>query len=140
MPTMGHSAYFQACELGLGALAAESRRRAETVENIWNADRAVLLLEVLQQSNHRPPRDGRAVQRVHGRELLCVDAVADAKATCLVVGRVRRGGDLAVPLLPGEPRLDVVLLRCRRAELAGGDVDDAVGELELLHEVLLDLQ
>ena len=58
-------------------------------------------------------------------------AVADAEPARLEVGRVRGRRDLAVALLGREPRLDVVLLRRRRAEVARGDVDDAVGEAEL---------
>src|SRR5690348_17612534 len=69
---------------------------------------------------------------------LSLAAVADVEAPRLVVGRVRRGCDLAVPRLSGEPRLDVVLLRSRRAEIARSDVQDAVLKLELLHELLFD--
>src|SRR2546430_834278 len=62
------------------------------------------------------------------------------EAARLVVRGVRRRRDLAVPLLRREPSLDVVLLRRRSAEVAGGDVDHAVGDFELLHELLLDLE
>src|SRR5581483_6415145 len=44
----------------------------------------------------------------------------------------------AVASLAGEPGLDVVLLHGRGAEVAGGDVDDAVRDAELLDELLLD--
>ena len=47
--------------------------------------------------------DGGAVQRVDDLgALLALGAVADAEALRLEVGRVRSGGDLAVPLLVRE--------------------------------------
>ena len=66
--------------------------------------------------------------------------VPAAEAPCLVVGRVRAGGQLAVALLARDPGLAVVLLRRRRAEVADGDVDDAVGDLQLGEDPLLDRQ
>ena len=70
--------------------------------------------------------------------LLVLRPVADPEAARLVVGRVRGRGHLAVALLVREPRLDVVLLDRRGAEVAGGDVDDAVGEPERADDLLLD--
>ena len=49
-------------------------------------------------------------------------------------------GQLAVGALAGEPRLDVVLAGGAGAEVAGGDVDHAVGQLQRLEELLLPLQ
>src|SRR5439155_18042107 len=65
---------------------------------------------------------------------------ADLQPPRLKVGRVRAGRDLAVALLAREPRLDVVLPRRRRAEVARGNVDDAVGQADRLDELLLDCQ
>src|SRR5687768_10121041 len=56
----------------------------------------------------------------------------------LKVGRVRAGSDLSVALLARDPRLAVVLLRGRRAEVANRDVDDPVGDLESAEDLLLD--
>src|SRR6266576_5739605 len=66
--------------------------------------------------------------------------MADLEAPGLVIRCVRRRRDLAVALLRWEPGLDVVLLRRRCAEVAGGDVDDAVRELEFLYELLFDVE
>src|SRR5690349_11164976 len=67
-------------------------------------------------------------------------AEAGTEAARLVVGRVRAGGELAVAALARDPGLAVVLLRRRGAEVADGDVDDAVGDLELAEDPLLDRQ
>jgi hypothetical protein len=64
---------------------------------------------------------------VHGLGA-AVRAVADPEAPGLVVGRVRRGGELAIALLAREPGLDVAALRRRRAQVAGCDVHEPVGE------------
>src|SRR5688572_1585678 len=72
---------------------------------------------------------------MHGLESLLA-AVTDPEAACLVVGRVRGRGDLAVAPLAREPRLDVVLLYRRGSKVAGGDVHYAVRNAELLHELL----
>src|SRR5581483_3796911 len=75
-----------------------------------------------------------------------VTAVPFSVATCssfpsrLVVGRVRGRGELAVALLPGEPAFDVVLLHGGCPEVAGGDVDDAVRDVEPADQLLLDLE
>ena len=54
---------------------------------------------------------------------------ADLEPARLVVGRVRARGQLAVAALAGQPRLAVVLLGRRGAEIVDRDVDDAVGDL-----------
>ncbi len=65
-------------------------------------------------------------------------AVADVEAARLVVGRVRARGELAEVPLAGQPGLAVVLLRRRGAEVVDRDRDDAVGDLELRQDRLLD--
>ena len=67
-------------------------------------------------------------------------AVADVEPPRLVVGRVRGRGQLAVAVLPGEPRLAVVLLRRRGPEIVDGDRHDPVRDLELGQDRLLDRQ
>jgi hypothetical protein len=95
------------------------------------------ILAVLHDREEDPRRDGRAVERVHRLEP-ALRAVADAEPSGLEVGRIRRRRDLPVALLTREPRLDVVLLRCGRAQVARRHVDDPVRDLELLDELLLD--
>jgi len=75
---------------------------------------------------------------VHGLEVFAARAVADAEAPRLEVGRVRGRRELAVALLVREPSFAVVLLRSRRAEVAGRDVHDPVRDLEPLQDLLLD--
>src|SRR5829696_3892978 len=64
--------------------------------------------------------------------------VPTTEATRLVVRGVRAGGQLAIALLARDPRLAVVLLGRRRPEVAGGDRDHPVGNLELGQDALLD--
>ena len=66
-----------------------------------------------------------------------VGAVADPEAAGLVVGRVRRRGQLPIALLRREPRFEVVALGRRGAQVRRRNVDDTVGEPELLREGLL---
>src|SRR6185436_6218646 len=53
-----------------------------------------------------------------------------------VVGVVRARRELAVPAFRRQPRLDVELLRGGRAEVARGDVDDAVRQAETTDDLL----
>src|SRR6266702_6917783 len=130
--TLAHVSVLDTCLLG-----PEPARRAELPQRLGHRDAAVLVLEVLEQRDHRARGDRGAVERVHVLELAAA-ADADLQAPRLVVRRVRGRGDLAVALLAGEPRLDVVLLRGGGTEVARSDVDDAVRQTELLHELLLD--
>ncbi len=112
--------------------------RPEGPQARGQSDGAVLALAVLQQRDERAPHgDGGAVERVEGLRLL-VPAHADVQAPGLVVGGVGAGGELAVATLAGQPRLAVVLLGGRGAEVAHGDVDDAVGQAESGEDLLLD--
>src|SRR5437764_473947 len=81
-----------------------------------HGDGAALVLEVLHQRDHCPRGHGGAVQRRDVLDLP-VTASADADAARLVVGRIRGRSELAVPLLPREPALDVVLLGGGGAEI-----------------------
>src|SRR4051812_46183108 len=119
------------------ALRGQPWRRAEIDEGIRDGNRSVRLLEVLEHCDHRARRHGGAVQRVHVLPL-AVSPEPDVEAPRLEVGRVRRRRDLAVTPLAGEPRFDVVLLRRRCTEIARGDIEDAVGDAKLLHELLFD--
>ena len=53
---------------------------------------------------------------------------ADVQAPSLVVGGVRARRQLAIAALAGQPRLAVVLLGRRAAEVGHGDVDHAIGQ------------
>src|SRR5581483_2031308 len=121
------------------AFAAELARRAEAPQRFRHGDAAVRVLEVLHERDERPRRDRGAVERVHVLEP-AVAARTDVEPARLVIGRVRRRRELAVALLPGEPALDVVLLRRRRAQVARRDVHDAVRQVEVTEKLLLDCE
>ena len=74
----------------------------------------------------------------HVARAAALGAVADVQAPGLEVGRVRARSELAVALLARQPRLAVVLLGRRGAEVADRDVHHPVGQLERLQDVLLD--
>src|SRR5205085_9569483 len=111
-------------------LAARSdlRRGSVRMQHRGDLDAAVVALPIFYYRNDRPTDGDRgSVQRVgEARRGVIRRAVAGIQATRLVVGRVRARGQLAIALLTGQPRLDVVLLRGRRAEVPGGDVHHAV--------------
>src|SRR5262249_2584619 len=126
----------------LALLAGDHRRRAERVQHLRHAYRAVVLLVVLGDRDDRAAdRDRRPVQGwdVAGAAALG-GPVPAVEAAGLVVGRVRARRDLAVAAagVARKPRLDVVLLRGRVAQLRDTDVDDAVGDLKRLEDLLLD--
>src|SRR5439155_13370414 len=104
-----------------------------------NLHRPILALEVLQHCEQPAVGCRSAVERVHGLRP-AVRAEANLQPARLEVSRIRAGGDLAVALLAREPRLDVVLPRRRRAEVARGDVDDAIRQADRLDELLLDCE
>ena len=63
---------------------------------------------------------------------------AGAEPARRVVEVVRARGELAVAAFRRQPRLDVVLLRGGRAEIAGRDVHDPVGQAEPAVDLLFD--
>src|SRR6185312_7468326 len=119
-----------------GRLGAERGRGAVLLEYLGNCDRAVLVLEVLQDGQQGAGGGAGAVQRVHVLQL-AVPPVADVEPPGLVVRGVRARGDLAVALLDREPRLDVVLLGRGRAQVADRDVHHPVRQAEGLDDALL---
>src|ERR1700692_166000 len=100
-------------------------------------DGAVLLLVVLQDGDEGAAYgEARAVQGVQEAGAAGGGAVAEIRAAGLEVLAVAAGGDLSVGALGGEPDLEVVGLGGGEAGVAGGEADDAVGQLEQLPEVL----
>ena len=111
----------------------------QALQHLGQRDRAVLALAVLEQRDHvraTSPPCRSASPRGAGPPPL--RAVADVQPARLEVGRVRGRGHLAVALLAGHPRLAVVLLGRRGAEVVDRDVDHAVGDPERLQDLLLD--
>ncbi len=72
-----------------------------------------------------------------GAALVGGEAAADVEAAALELGAVGGRGELAVAALGRDPGLAVELADRRQPEVAGRRVDDAVGELELVEELLL---
>ena len=109
-------------------------------QHLGHRHRAVGALVRLE---HRDDPPGGREGAVEGRDVLRLaalvgrEAVADVEPARLVGRAVRRRGELAVRALRRHPGLDVVLARRARAEVAGGDVDDAVAEAEVLQHPLL---
>src|SRR5438105_5641971 len=68
--------------------SCQPARRAEVPQRLGNRDRAVLLLEVLHDREHRTRRHRGAVQRGHVLEPALAPR-ADVEPPRLVVGRVR---------------------------------------------------
>src|SRR5580693_1490503 len=112
-----------------GAVRGELRRQRHG---------AVLALPVLQQrddsATHRYRGPVESVQNLHA----LLAAQPNVQAPRLVVGRVRARRQLAIAPLARQPRLAVVLLRRRVTEVADGDVDYAIGQLERGEDLLLD--
>src|SRR5436190_6763329 len=120
---------------GAGLHLVERRVRTE---HVGDCEATVVRLVVLEEEHERE-RDGTggAVQRVH-ESGLAVAAETGAEPARRVVEVVRARRELAIPALGGKPGLDVVLLRGGRAEVAGGDVHDAVRQFERGEDLLLD--
>src|SRR5215218_6419418 len=106
-------------------------------EGLGYDDRAVGLLVGLEDGDDPPGGGQGTVERRNRRGPAVLGAVTDVETTRLEGRAVRRRGELAVGLLRGHPRLDVVLARGARAEIAGGGVDDAIAQAERLQHLLL---
>src|SRR5215469_1991345 len=115
---------------------AERGRGAVLSQRLGDRDRAALVLEVLHDRQWRAGGRAGAVERVHELQA-AVAAVPDVQPPGLVVGGVRAGGDLPVPLLRREPGLDVVFLGGGRAKVADRDVHDPVRQAQGLGDLFL---
>src|SRR3989442_11827968 len=102
---------------GRRAFAPELARRSELVERLGDGDRAVALLKFLHDRQHRASCPRRPVESVDCLEPFLFPPETDLEAPRLIVGGVRRRRDLAIAPLPGEPGLDVVLLRSACPEI-----------------------
>src|SRR5690606_17737854 len=124
---------------------ADAVDAGEALERLRHGDRAVGALVVLEQRDQRArDGDGGAVQQVQVLALLRALALeAGVESARLVVAAVRGARDLAPAAALAaarHPGLEVELADRRRAEVAGRDVEHAIGDLERLEEALLDRQ
>src|SRR6188474_2366919 len=109
-------------------------------QRLRDGDRAIGVLVGLEDRHDRArDRAQRAVQR-RDRAGALGEPAPDVEPPGLELGAVGRGGELAVAALRRDPGLAVELPAGREAEVAGRGVDDAVGELELVEELLLPRQ
>src|SRR6266542_936546 len=117
--------------------AASSNCSRIALERVGDAHAAVLELVVLEQGDDgAADRDSGAVEGVDGPVAARL-ARSASDPPGLVVGAVRGRGQLAPGALRRDPGLAVVFLGGRAAEVAGGDVDDPVGDLQRLEDLLL---
>ena len=104
-------------------------------------DAAIGTLVVLEDRDQRPAdRRGRAVQRVQHLDLARRPPDPGLPTSRAVVGVVRARGELPVPALARQPHLEVVLLGRRASQIPGRHVHDAVGNIELADDLLLDAE
>ena len=113
-------------------------------QRFGDQNRAVGLLVVLQDGDDRAADgDGRAVERVDElRAFFAFHFVADVEPAGLVVGAVRGAGDfaiLAAVAAAGHPGFQVELAIGRAAEVAGGDVEHAVGNAEAVEDLAFEV-
>src|SRR5690606_10274715 len=96
------------------------------------------LLILLEDRHDRPTdRDARAIERVDRTRLAAnLGPVADLRAPRLEIFEVRARRDLAIRVLTGQPHLEVVRLRRRKAQIAGAQRDDAIVQTETLQHAL----
>ena len=93
---------------------------------------------MILQDGDEPTRGGqRAVERGDGAGAAVGYTLADVQTTGLILGAVRRGGQLAILALGRHPRLAVELAGGGGAQIAGGGVDHAVRHLHLGEHLLL---
>ena len=130
----------EAVEVSATTGSRTSRPRRYGCSACRDPHRAVGLLVGLEDRHDRArDRDERAVQRGQ-RPHLVTEAAPDVEAAGLEVGAVRGRGELAVLALRRDPRLAVELALRAQTQVAGGRVDDAVGQLELAEPLLLPAQ
>src|SRR6266545_3538158 len=109
----------------------------EGLQGLWYPYRAVGLLVVLQDRDDPAGGGQGAVERGERLRLAAGIAVADVQPAGLERRAVRGGGDLAVALLAGDPRLAVELAGGAGAQIAGRHVDHPVRHLHLGEHLLL---
>ena len=102
-----------------------------------NDDGSVLLLVVLENGDQPTSGGQRTVQRGNGAGAAIFHTFANVQATSLVFGAVGGGGQLAVATLGRNPSFAIEFTCCRRAQIAGSGIDDAVRHLNLAEHLLL---
>ena len=124
----------------LSTFAVQHLGSDERHQGLRHTDAAVGLLVVLQDRHQPPGGRQRAVKRRGGLRLAVLVAVANRQPAGLKGGAVRSRRQLAVGLLRRNPRLAVELACRRRAQIACGDVDHAIGHLDLRQHLALPTQ
>src|SRR3954453_18856594 len=110
-------------------------------QRLGDPHRAVLLLVGLEHGDDRPVgRAQGAVQRGDRLDVAVGGAAAGVQSAGLEVGAVGGGGELAIAALAGDPGFAVELPLGGEAQVARGDIDHPVAELQLVEELLLPLQ
>ena len=108
------------------------------LQDFRHDDAAIGLLVVFHHGNHYP-RQGQA-GAVQGMDELGLGirggAVADVGPPRLEIAAVGAGADLQPFLTAGRPDLDVVGLGGGKTDVAGAELQDAVGQSQLLADVL----
>src|SRR5207253_6919050 len=125
---------------GLGVGGTKHRAPPQVGDERWGeADGAVRLLAVLEDGDDRARvGDGGPVERVDELEPpAAARAEPDVEPAGLKVRAVAARLGLPIPAPAGHPRLDIVLAGRGIAEVSGRDVDDPVGEPEVLPQPLL---
>src|SRR4051812_30964645 len=107
------------------------------LQRLRDPDGAVGLLVGLEDRHDRARDGGQGAVERGERPGPVLEAAADVEPAGLELGGVRGRGELAVLALGRDPRLAVELPDRAVAEVAGGHVDHAVGQLELVEELLL---
>src|SRR3990167_6716800 len=95
-------------------------------------DAPIFLLVIFQHRNHGSPHsETGAVERVDKhRPPLLFRAVADLSPARLKVLAVGARADLPVRPLPGKPNLQVIRLRGGKAQIAGAELHNAIGNVQ----------
>ena len=120
------------------AVAAQSDPCRPMSRRFRHDHRAVGLLIVFQDRDQGPADgDGGAVERVDEGGPFFAGAIANAQPPGLIVGAIRGAGDFAIfaRFAPARhPGFEIELAIGRPAQIAGGRVDDAIGNAQAVED------